>query len=190
VEEEKRTPFPILRLANGSEITARTTQKRGEYLLGEGYDFINFDEAAFDPQGEYVADKVLALRLADRGGMLDFTSTPKGRNWLHRRAEKLKRNPAWGYVQGGDTRENRFIDQEYISERIKNWPENLIRQNIGGEFVEEAQALLSTGEIEAALAASCPAWAAPSKYPDHCVATSEPAQNTRRPTGLRSASPT
>ncbi|MCI0596312.1 MAG: terminase family protein [candidate division Zixibacteria bacterium] len=154
VKEERRTPFPVLRLANGSEISARTTQNRGEYLLGEGFDFINFDEAAFDPAGEYVADKVLALRLADRGGMLDFTSTPKGRNWFYGRTEKLKRNPNWGYVQGGDTRENIYIDQKYVAERIKNWPENLIRQNIGGEFVEDAETLLSDEEIQRALAAS------------------------------------
>jgi hypothetical protein len=154
VEENKRTPFPVLTLATGSEITARTTQRRGEYLLGEGYDFINFDEAAFDPQGEYVTDKVLAMRLADRGGMLDFTSTPKGRNWFFRRADILKRNPNGGYVQGGDTRENRFISQKYLAEKIKAWPENLIRQNIGGEFVEDVDGLLSDEEIQAALRAS------------------------------------
>jgi len=154
VKEQKRTPFPTLMLANGSEITARTTQRRGEYLLGEGYDFINFDEAAFDPAGDYVADKVLALRLADRGGMLDFTSTPKGRNWFYRLAEKLKRNPKIAYVQGGDTRDNRFISQEFIEEKIKSWPENLIRQNIAGEFVEEMESLLSESEIQAAIDAS------------------------------------
>ncbi|MCI0330829.1 MAG: terminase family protein [candidate division Zixibacteria bacterium] len=154
VKEEKRTPFPTIRLATGAEISARTTQKRGEYLLGEGYDFINFDEAAFDPAGEYVADKVLAMRLADRGGMLDFTSTPKGRNWFYQRAEKLKVNPRWGYVQGGDTRENRFVNQEYLAERIRSWPENLARQNVGGEFVEDAETLLLEEEIERAIAAS------------------------------------
>ncbi len=154
VEENKRTPFPALTLATGSEITARTTQRRGEYLLGEGYDFINFDEAAFDPEGEYVADKVLALRLADRGGMLDFTSTPKGRNWFCRRAEKLKRNPKTAYVQGGDTRENNFVSQKYIAQKIKSWPENLIRQNIGGEFVEDAESLLTEEDLRAAFSAS------------------------------------
>lgn len=154
VTEEKRTPFPVLILANGSEISARSSQNRGEHLLGEGYDFVNFDEAAFDPHGEYVADKVLAMRLADRGGMLDFTSAPKGRNWFYQRAEKLKANPRWGYVQGGDTRENLFINQEYLTERIKTWPENLIRQNVGGEFVEDAETLLTGEEIDAALACS------------------------------------
>lgn len=154
VVENKRTPFPRLVLKNGSEITARTTQRKGEYLLGEGYDFINFDEAAFDPQGEYVTNHVLAMRLADRGGMLDFTSTPKGKNWFYRKAEKLRRHPEWGYVQGGDTRENHYINREYLLHCLKFWPENQIRQNIGGEFVENEDNLLSLSEIETAIAAS------------------------------------
>ncbi|HXF49306.1 MAG TPA: terminase family protein [Verrucomicrobiae bacterium] len=154
VAEQKRTPFPLLRFENGSEISARTTQRKGEYLLGEGYDFINFDEAAFDPAGEYVADKVLALRLADRGGMLDFTSTPKGKNWFYRRAQKLKRNPYWGYVQQGDSRENRYINQHFLKKWMQNSPELLIRQNVYGEFVEDEESLLSNLEIEEALAAS------------------------------------
>lgn len=151
---EKRKPHPMLKLLNGSEITARSSQNRGEHLLGEGYDFINYDEAAFDPRGEYVADRVLGMRLADRGGILDFTSTPKGRNWFYRRAEKLKSSPEWGYAQGGDTRENPFVNQEYLAGRIANWPENLVRQNIGGEFVEDAETLLLDSEIERAFAAS------------------------------------
>lgn len=154
VDEVKRTPFPRVVFKNGSEISARTTQRKGEYLLGEGYDFINFDEAAFDPAGEYIADKVLAMRLADRGGMLDFTSTPKGKNWFYRRAEKLKRNPYWGYVQGGDARENTYINQRFLQKRMKNWPEMLIRQQIYGEFVEDEGALLSEMEIKSAIAAS------------------------------------
>lgn len=154
VVNERRENFPFLKLFNGSEISARSTQNRGEHLLGEGYDFVNFDEAAFDLHGEYVADKVLAMRLVDRGGMLDFTSTPKGRNWFYRHAEKLKGNPAWGYVQGGDTRENCFINREFLAERIKSWPENLTRQNVGGEFVEDAETLLRDEEIQRALSAS------------------------------------
>ncbi|MGH8004001.1 MAG: terminase large subunit domain-containing protein, partial [Limisphaerales bacterium] len=154
VAEQKRSPFPLLVFENGSEISARTTQRKGEYLLGEGYDFINFDEAAFDPAGEYVADKVLALRLADRGGMLDFTSTPKGRNWFYRRAEKLRRNPEWGYVQTGSALENRFINQPFLQERIKNWPEALIRQHVYGEFVEDSENLLTEEEIGKAFSAS------------------------------------
>jgi hypothetical protein len=153
VVENKHT-LPLLRLENGSEISARTTQRKGEYLLGEGYDFINFDEAAFDPAGEYVADKVLAMRPADRGGMLDFTSTPKSRNWFFRRAEKLEAHPQWGYVQGGDTRENPFINREYLLHCLQYWPENQIRQNIGGEFVENEENLLSNSEIDSAISAS------------------------------------
>ena len=97
---------------------------------------------------------MLALRLADRGGMLDFTSTPKGKNWFYRRAQKLKRNPCWAYVQQGDSRENPYISQLFLKRWMRKSPDLLIRQNVYGEFVEESGSLLLEEEIRQAIAAS------------------------------------
>ena len=58
----KQTPFPHIIFKNGSEIWARSTQNRGEYLLGHDFDYINFDEAAYEPFGEWVVDAVIKLR--------------------------------------------------------------------------------------------------------------------------------
>jgi len=80
IKEIRQTPFPHIVLKNGSEIWARSTYNRGEYLLGHDFDYINYDEAAYDPSGEWVVDGVIKMRLADRDGALDYSSTPNGLN--------------------------------------------------------------------------------------------------------------
>jgi hypothetical protein len=85
VSTVKFTPFPHIIFGNGATFWARSTQRRGEYLLGRDYDYFNFDEVAFEQHSEYVVNQVIMMRLADRAGMLDFTSTPKGKNWFYRK---------------------------------------------------------------------------------------------------------
>ncbi|MEA3296513.1 MAG: terminase family protein, partial [candidate division Zixibacteria bacterium] len=75
-----RTPYPRLVFGNGTTIEARSTQNRGEYLLGHDYDLFIFDEVAFEPDPEYVVEEVIRMRLADREGKLDLVSTPNGKN--------------------------------------------------------------------------------------------------------------
>jgi hypothetical protein len=62
VREIRQTPFPHITLKNGSEIWARSTYNRGEHLLGHDFDYVNFDEAAYEPYGEWVVDGVIKLR--------------------------------------------------------------------------------------------------------------------------------
>jgi len=107
VKTVKFTPFPHIVFGNGAVLWARSTQRRGEYLLGRDYDYFNFDEVAFEPHPEYVVNQVIMMRLADRAGMLDYTSTPKGKNWFYRKCCELEKNPKLGYVQNGDSRDIR-----------------------------------------------------------------------------------
>ena len=100
VKSVKQTPFPHIELKNGSEIWARSTHNKGEHLLGHDFDYINFDEAAYEPYGEWVVDGVIKLRLADRQGTLDFSSTPNGLNWFYQalpddRKGKARACAAW-----------------------------------------------------------------------------------------------
>ena len=78
------TPYPRMEFTNGSVIEARSTQNRGEYLLGHDYDLFIFDEVAFEQHPEYVVEEVILMRLADREGRLDLVSTPNGKNWFYR----------------------------------------------------------------------------------------------------------
>jgi len=69
VASQTRSPYPRLVLGNGSMIEARSTQNRGEYLLGHDYDLFIFDEVAFETDPDYVVEEVIRMRLADRAGM-------------------------------------------------------------------------------------------------------------------------
>lgn len=148
------SPFPRITLGNGSEIWFRSTQRRGEYLLGQDYDFISFDEVAFEPEPEYVVDQVIRMRLADRDGMLDLISTPKGKNWFARRADFLRSHPQLGYVQSGCSEENESLPEEFLKRQREWLSERVAAQNLGGEFVESGDELLGEMYINAAQSAA------------------------------------
>lgn len=147
----KRTPFPTLTLTNGATIEARSTQNRGEYLLGNDYDLFVFDEVAFEQHPEYVVEEVILMRLADREGRLDLVSTPNGKNWLYRRVREIieKRRP--GYFQSGDSRQNTYISQEFLEERVVHFSEARLQQNIMGQFVDAGGEILPGAYIDHAL---------------------------------------
>jgi hypothetical protein len=154
VKGVKFTPFPHIVFGNGAIFWARSTQRRGEYLLGRDYDYFNFDEVAFEPHPEYVVNQVIMMRLADRAGMLDFSSTPKGKNWFYRKCCELRRNPELGYVQNGDSRENPHISKEYLDRKLKSLSPSKIEQNIKGLFVDDASQVIREEYIRNAMTSS------------------------------------
>ncbi|MBD3402786.1 hypothetical protein GF420_07810 [candidate division GN15 bacterium] len=148
----KRTPFPSLSFTNGATIEARSTQNRGEYLLGNDYDLFVFDEVAFEPHPEYVVEEVIQMRLADRAGRLDLVSTPNGKNWFYLRTRQILEKNRPGYVQSGDSRENEFISADFLNERVRHFSEQRLHQNIMGEFVDSGGEILSGAYVDRALA--------------------------------------
>lgn len=149
-----RTPFPILTFGNRATIEARTTQQRGAYLLGNDFDLIMYDEAAFDPDGRAVVDEVLSLRLADREGMLDLVSTPNGRNWLYQFSRDRTASGGSFYMQGGDSRQNPHVSQEYLTDMTRLLPASRVQQNIMGQFVDSGGQILSGSLVDHALEAA------------------------------------
>jgi hypothetical protein len=147
----KRTPYPELILGNGAIVTARTTQNRGNYLLGKDYDMFSFDEAAFETDPEYLINDVIMMRLADRDGNLDLISTPNGKNWFYRRMLELEKDSRRGYVQFGDTRENPHLSECAIARRVSNLPPDRVAQNIEGRFIDSTKTIFSTDDIDHAL---------------------------------------
>lgn len=154
IKEANQLPFPHMVFGNGSVFWVRSTQNHGEYLLGHDFDFVNYDEVAFESNPEYVVDQVILMRLADREGMLDLTSTPKGRNWFYRKCEFLKAHPETGYVQCGSSEENPFISQEYIKSKMAGLSPQKIQQNILGNFVDDPNQVISEDYIQKAIAKS------------------------------------
>jgi hypothetical protein len=152
VTRSVRTPIPRIWFGNGSVIEARSTQNRGHYLLGHDYDLFIFDEIAFEPDPDYMVEEVIQMRLADRAGRLDLVSTPNGRGWFSRRADKIIGGRCSGYVQGGDSRENTFIDRGFLDDRLRYFSERRIEQNIMGRFVDVGGEVIPGRYIDAALA--------------------------------------
>lgn len=152
VEKVTFTPYPKILLGNGAEITARSAQNRGEHILGHDYDYINFDEVAFELHPDYLIDEVLTMRLADRHGMLDLTSTPKGKNWFYRKYRELKAGPERGYVQQGRSTENPYLSQEYLERKLTTLPTHRVSQNIKGMFIDSGDEIIREEFIQQALA--------------------------------------
>ncbi len=151
VKDVKFTPFPHIIFRSGAIFWARSTQRRGEYLLGHDYDYFNFDEVAFEAHPEYVVNQVIMMRLADRAGMLDYTSTPKGKNWFYRKCCELQKDPRIGYVQDGDSRENPHISREYLERKLKSLSPGKIEQNIKGLFIDDASQVIKEEYIRNAM---------------------------------------
>ena len=133
VRSIKQTPFPHIEFKNGSEIWARSSYNRGEYLLGHDFDYINFDEAAYEPFGEWVVDGVIKLRLADRQGTLDFSSTPNGLNWFYKRCQMIAKENR-GHLQHGSTFENPHLSEKYLTDLKGSLSESRAAQHLYGKF--------------------------------------------------------
>lgn len=145
------TPYPRIILGNGAIIEARSTQRRGEYLLGNDYDYFIYDEVAFDDEAEYVVNDVIKMRLADRKGKLDLISTPNGKNWFYRKMMELRDRPDDAYVQSGDSRENQYISSEYLEMQLRCLSDQRVAQNIMGQFVDSGGEVIPSKYIDMAL---------------------------------------
>ncbi|RKX20236.1 MAG: hypothetical protein DRP51_06025, partial [Candidatus Zixiibacteriota bacterium] len=145
------TPYPRLVLGNGAIIEARSTQRRGQYLLGHDYDYFIFDEVAFEQEAEFVVNEVIKMRLADRMGKLDLVSTPNGKNWFYRKMKALKDRPDKAYVQSGDSRENKYISKEYLQIQIEYLSDKRVAQNIMGMFVDSGGEIVPGRYVDEAL---------------------------------------
>ncbi len=141
-----RDPQPIMVVGQGgrsqgiwrSELWARGTTKAARHLLGIDLDFANFDEAARDPNGKQIREDVLLMRLLDREGRLDYTSTGNGKNWYWelfmagRKDEEGKRF----YSQTGPVHENPSIPREAIEDAESRMSAAMREQNIYGGFAD------------------------------------------------------
>lgn len=137
VESIKLTPFPTIVFRNGARFEARSTAREGIYLLGERFDDVNWDEAAYENKFEYIRDNVIRMRTVDQAGSIDYTTTGNGRNdfgrfFLDGLSGKDKRM----YCQTGTTYENPFVDQQRLEETAKRLSERQRQQNVEGAIVD------------------------------------------------------
>ena len=145
------TPYPSITFTNDSTVDARSTQNRGEYLLGNDYDLFIFDEVAFESEPEYVVEEVILMRLADREGRLDLVSTPNGKNWFYQRSRDIIEGKRPGYFQTGDSRDNPYVSRDFLDERVTYFSNVRLKQNIMGQFVDSGGEILAGRYVDSAL---------------------------------------
>ena len=133
IKNVKATPYATIIFRNGSQLTARTSANRGEHILGHDYDYVNFDEVAYEPQAEAVVEGVLKMRLVDRAGTLDYSSTPNGYNWFYHRCNLIKRNKR-GFVYHGSSYENPHLPRESLDYLKKSMTPSRAAQHLLGRF--------------------------------------------------------
>ncbi len=152
IEGVVHTPYPKITFGNGAEIVARSSQNRGEHVLGHDFDLISFDEVAFELHPEYVVDEILTMRLADRHGQLDLISTPRGKNWFYRKFLQLQIDLRHAYVQTGCTIDNPHLSQEFLLRKLDSFAPQRIAQNLEGLFIDSGEEILREEYIQRALA--------------------------------------
>lgn len=120
---------------NGSKVMFRSAE-RPDGLRGYTLDYLVVDEAAF--VSDNVWDTILKPTILVKGKKCLFTSTPKGRNWfykLHLRGID-EDQPQYRSIRA-KTSDNPYIDKEEIDESRRTLPEDIYKQEILGEFVDD-----------------------------------------------------
>lgn len=136
-------PHARIRYSNGALTEFKTTKKRGESIEGKEYGFITADEIALEIYLEFIREKILLPRLrAWKDSQLDFGATPKGYTAFYRILEDIKRSG--GYVRGGSSYENPYIDHSLLDYFVKSWSPNKSDQIIFGKFIDTAEMMFAS----------------------------------------------
>lgn len=147
--EIKTAPFPTMAIgtpksqrvdAFRSEFWARSSAKKAYYILGYKFDRINYDECARDPNGDQTLDEVLRMRVADRNGSIDMTSTAAGKNWFYLQCMLANNDPDHVdyYYRTGSTYENPNVSHAKVRSNEKKMVKAFVEQNIYGGFADYA----------------------------------------------------
>lgn len=145
----KYSPFPELTFRpvkgskRGAELWARSTAFGAKYLLGQNFQYLNFDEASLESNGDIIMNDVIRMRMADSGGTIDTTSQPRGKNWFyHHFLRGLPESVVYDnacYSQYGSSFDNPHIDHEHIKRSMEYMSIDQIQENIYGQFTDKNQ---------------------------------------------------
>lgn len=136
-------PTPKIKYTNGAMTEFKTTKRKGESIEGKEYGYISVDEIALERHLEFIRDKILLPRLrAWRDSQMDFSATPKGYTSFYRVTQDIKRKG--GFVRGGTSYENPFIDHELLDYQRSTWSKAKVDQIILGKFIDTAEMMFAS----------------------------------------------
>lgn len=116
----------LVTLTNGSEIIFRSTDSP-DRLRGPSISNWWGDEAAYYDRDVWPI-MIGRLREGGRAGHAWVTGTPKGRNWLYERQNEIS-------LFRAHTRDNPYLDREFVSSLEASYAGTFARQELEGEFV-------------------------------------------------------
>lgn len=152
VEHVQSSPYPLIRLVNGSELWFRSIGYEAELIRGFEFDLINVDEAAYVTHE--AAIKTLKGRLLGinpfthkpRAGIFWQVSSPKGQGWMFERWKKG--DPQYSFAQPhkylslrARTTDNPLLSLEQIQELMADYTDAMIKQELFGEFLDNTDAV-------------------------------------------------
>lgn len=136
VKNTKISPFPIINLKNGSEITFRSTAYNGKYMRGRKKHYIYLTEAAFIKDS--IFEEVIKPMQLDTKAKIVLESTPFGMNYFYNEYQKgLKDKSGFNKSFHATVYDNPIISQEIIKNIRKDIPEYVWKQEYLGEFVND-----------------------------------------------------
>lgn len=144
------SPFPEVRLLNGSVLQARSTARKGTYIRGQGADVVLVTEASFvDAQ---VYRNVIRAVVLDRKGTILLETTPNGRDYVYDLFEEAGRDSAGYYQRIHATSADNLRNDPAELDRIRQeLPEIAWRVEYLAEFLEDEAAVFPWRVIVEAL---------------------------------------
>jgi len=159
VTSVRSTPFPSVKLWNGSVIHCRSAHDEGKYLDGHAYRYVSIDEAGWVPKLKALMNGVILMRLAG-GGQVDLVGTPKGMGDLYWYADRGLRKVPGYYAQRGSSFDNPYLplaDLQMRDRLLEQADARLREQVIFGAFVDLAGLAFTQDQRENAFDPALPA---------------------------------
>lgn len=140
---------------NGSKIIFRSAE-RPDGMRGYTSDYLVVDEAAF--VRDDVWNMVLKATILVKGKKVLFISTPKGKNYLYELSLRAQDESNSKYIHlKGTSYDSPYISQDELLDAKRTLPEDIYRQEILGEFIDNG------GEVFTSIERYCvlPNWQLP-----------------------------
>lgn len=129
----KKSPHKKIETSWGSFLECKSTGSDSS-LIGEQLDLVIMDEVArVDPK---IYHRDIMPCLIDREGKTIFISTPYGKNWFYEEFEKAKDRHDAAALRYPSYK-NPEIPKSFIEKMKEQLPEEIYRQEIGAEFLED-----------------------------------------------------
>lgn len=149
VAKVRQQPFPTIYFKNDSFITTRAAARQGLYLRSHGFDRVYADEAEY--LSESILVEVVSMTLADRGGQLFLTTTPKHvRGYVYRLLERGLSGDPSVYAQTGTTFDNPYINREFVESLRDQMPAVVWQREVEGKYVDDTESVFRFEDIQAA----------------------------------------